>query len=350
MTKLLLCIGVVILPLISIGQIGGRSSYQFLALPTNARVAGLGGENISFRGNDVNSIVFNPASLNKDMHNQVSLNVFNYFAGIKASNLVYANTSPVLGTYGLGLQVIDFGQFSYFDEAGNYQGNFSCREFAATYSQGQQIGNFSLGATIKFAGSYFENYSSYAFLGDLGGQFKHPKKDFTIGLLFKNFGVPLKNYNSLSSTRLPADIQLGASIKPEHMPLRLSLTIHKLYKYDIAYYDPNSKVNVDATGASTNKKPSVLDQLTRHIVIGAEGILSKNVNLRVGYNFLRRADLKSEAGSSGWSGLSLGGMINIKRIRIEYTQVFYHAAGSSGILTLASNLGEWQTKNSTAPF
>ncbi len=343
MNKPLVVFLILLLPVLGLCQIGGKSSYQFLTLPTNARIAGVGGENVSFRDGDVNSLIFNPASLNKQMHNHLSVNYFRYFADIQASNIAYSRTSPVLGTYGLALQFVDFGQFSYFDAAGNYQGNFSCREFAIGYSQGQQIGNFAIGGTVKMAGSYFENYSSYALLGDMGGQFKHPTRDFTIGLLFKNLGIPLKNYQSQSNTRLPTDIQLGASIKPEHMPLRISLTIHKLYRYDIAYYDPNSKINVDATGASTNKKPNVIDQLARHVVIGAEGILSENVQLRFGYNFLRRSELKSESGNSGWSGLSLGAMVNIKRIKLAYTQVFYHAAGSRGILTLESNLSEWQS-------
>ena len=55
-------------------QTGGNTVYNFLNLVPNARIAALGGYAPAVRDHDLNIGLINPALLNKDMHNQLSLN------------------------------------------------------------------------------------------------------------------------------------------------------------------------------------------------------------------------------------------------------------------------------------
>jgi hypothetical protein len=63
-------------------QIGGRSVYQFLNLVTSPRQAALGGKVITIYDNDVNQVHFNPATINAEMDNHLSLNYGSYFGEV----------------------------------------------------------------------------------------------------------------------------------------------------------------------------------------------------------------------------------------------------------------------------
>ena len=119
------------------------------------------------------------------------------------------------------------------------------------------------------------------------------------------------------------------------MPIRFNFTLHHLYKSDISYYDPYNKAYTDQDADFKNTKPSTLEKALRHADIGIEALIAKGFNVRAGYSFMRRQDLKFQSGSSNWAGFSCGAMIKIKKFTAEYTQVFYHSAASKGILSLS---------------
>ena len=53
------------IPLIGNSQIGGQSSFEFVNIPSNPRLTGLGGINVSLADEDINFSFSNPA-LNSD--------------------------------------------------------------------------------------------------------------------------------------------------------------------------------------------------------------------------------------------------------------------------------------------
>ena len=63
-----------LLTISAIGQIGGRSTYAFLNLVNNPRQAALGGKTITNYDYDPIQGLFNPASINPEMDNQLSVN------------------------------------------------------------------------------------------------------------------------------------------------------------------------------------------------------------------------------------------------------------------------------------
>lgn len=321
------------------GQIGGQRSFEFLNVPTNARTAGLGNVNISVKDQDVNLAIQNPALANSEMHNHVSANYILYLADLKYSSLTYAREFDRLGIWTAGLQYMNYGTFDGYDAAGSSTGTFKAGEFALTVGHSHQVGPFALGVNLKFASSSIAGYSANALMVDLGGVFEHPKKDFNVALVFKNLGLVLGDYTSQSNSTLPFDIQIGTSFKPEHMPIRFSVTAYNLYQGDIAYFDPSGD------GEPGKEEPGTVDKIFRHFALGAEILVSKNFNLRTGYNHLIRRELRLQQ-TSGGAGLTFGFVFRVKSFEMAFSRGLYNVAGGANYFTLASNLNSF-FKNKT---
>ena len=63
-------------------QIGGTAVNSVLDIPSSARVAALGGNQIAVYDDDLNLGIYNPALLNKGMANQLTLSYLDWFSDI----------------------------------------------------------------------------------------------------------------------------------------------------------------------------------------------------------------------------------------------------------------------------
>lgn len=322
---------------------GGAGAYQFLNVPINARASGLGGKYVSIQDEDINSFLQNPASLNKEMNQGISVNYLPFFSDIKATSLVYGLPFKENKTIGMGFTFFDYGKMTQTEADGTVTGTFRVNEFALTGGISHSLGNYSIGANLKFAGASLASYSSYAILTDIGGFFNHPEKDWTVGMVFKNLGFAIKNFSQGTGTRMPLEILIGTSYKLENLPFRFTLTAHNIQKPDIVYLDPNKSAQKDLEGNEIKENKSIADQVFRHFIIGGELLLSKNLHIRFAYNPQRRKELRLEE-TSGGAGFSIGGVLKVKRIGFAYTRAFYHPAGASNHLTVTTNLNNFWKK------
>jgi hypothetical protein len=318
-------------------QIGGQQAFSFLNLPGSAKLAGLGGVNVSSRDADGTMLFGNPALLNADMDGRLSLGYVDYLADIKQSTAAYVFNTAHAGRFGVGLSYLNYGRFEQVDAAGNSLGEFSVNEYALSVSDSYTSGSFTVGGTLKLAVSGISGNHSVATLADVGGLFKHPEQDFTVGLVVRNAGYQLKTYDGAGHEPMPLDVQLGTSFKPEHLPFRFSFTAHHLQKLDIVYLDPSQRGQLDASGNATAPRKTLGDKIARHFVVGGELLLSKNLNLRVGYNHLQRRELRLD-NTSGGAGFSFGAMLRISEFQLDYTHAGYHASGSANYFTVSRNL------------
>ena len=337
-------------------QSGSTQSFSYLRRPANARVLGIGGENITVMDKDVSMAIYNPALITSDLHTSFSINYQPYLANINATNIAYGHTFKKLGTLVASLQYMSYGEMDNTDATGQVLGTFSPSEYAFAVGTSRTQGVFSFGGNLKFAGSNISGYSSYALLADLGGTFKHPKKDMSVGMLIKNAGFTFSDYTKSSNSTLPFDVQLGLSYKLEHMPLRVSVTAVKLYKYDIRYDDPNKPLPLDLNGDPIPESNTGFDKIMRqtdivfrHLVFGGEFLMSKNINLRVGYNHMLRREMQVEEIFS-MAGFSFGGMIRIAGFEFAYSRTNYHIAGGLNTLSLSTNfMNTFKKKAVAAP-
>lgn len=315
-------------------QIGGQKSLDFLNLPTNARTAGLGGIIVSATESDGNLFISNPALLDSSMTQHASLNYLSYFADINYGIVTYVKQWPKYGTWGVGFQYLNYGKFDSYDPSGVFLGEFRSSDFALTVGHSHSVGPFTLGANLKWVGSQLSSYQAHGLLFDLGGIYSHPNKELNVGLVFKNFGFLITDYTETSATEVPFDVQLGLTFKPEFMPFRFSLTAYNLAANGNGFLDPAGD------GLLPIKPAQGLDKIFRRLAFGTEVLMSKNVNLRVGYNHLIRQELRLQQASGG-AGFSFGFIIKVKAFEMAYSRALYHVAGGTNYITLTSDLSKF---------
>lgn len=324
-------------------QLGGRRNFEFLQIPGNARLAGVGRVNVSLHQSDPNVLWQNPALIDSSASRKFSFNYIPYFADIKNTNLAYVHDVPKVGTFGAGLQYMSYGNFEQTDPTGQVTGSFRANDFAFNVGYSHRMKHFRMGVNLKFVASQIETYNSTAIAADIGGAFIHPKYDWTIGLVFKNLGVVLSQYNDLTQNRLPFEVQLGTSIKPQHMPFRFSFTLQQMQQFDITYLDPLQDVTFDANGNSIAKEKNFGDNLLRHFVVGGEMFPNKAFSIRLGYNHLINRELR-EQGASRFSGFSYGFRIRVKALEFAFSRASYHAAGGRNFLSLYLDFSQMRKK------
>ncbi|WP_162428617.1 type IX secretion system protein PorQ [Pontibacter pudoricolor] len=327
-------------------QVGGQRGFTHLELPASAKQAALGTINVSAFGHDVNMVAANPALLNAEMDRQLSLSYVGYLADIKQSTIAYAFNHEKLGRWAATINYLNYGDFVQRDATGMEEGNFTINDYTLSLTHARQAEAFTIGATAKFAVSSMAGNKAVGLLADVGGLFKHPERDLTVGLAFKNIGYQVKPFDDGERQAMPFDAQLGASYKPEHMPVRLSVTAHHLYQFDVVYLDPNTKGRLDANGNEIKEEKTTGDKIARHFVVGTEFIFSKNFQLRAGYNHLRRKELRLQ-NKAGSAGFSLGAMLRVRAFELNYSSAFYHPSGAGHYVTISTDTGTLLKRKNT---
>ncbi|MVM36047.1 type IX secretion system protein PorQ [Spirosoma sp. HMF4905] len=332
-------------PVLTIAQpLSGQRIFSFLDLPTHARVAALGGQVATATSPDGSYHLNNPALADSVRDNQLAISLMPYLAAAKYYTLQYGLPiqSKVPGRHSgwaAGLQYLSYGQFTMTDPVGNTIGTFSANDYALSITHARTEGNFTLGATIKAVGSSIEMYSAFGVLADLGGVWRHPKRDLTFGLVAKNVGYLIKNYGSLDAD-LPFDLQAGVTIKPEHAPIRLTLTAHHLQRFDISYNDPNLNIRYDLSGNPIPQTTSVTEKIARHLNVGVELLVHRNVNLLVGYNHQKHQEGKLTTSGAG-AGISFGASVQAKGFQLTYARFTSVPTAGTSQLSLRIDLDRW---------
>lgn len=326
-------------------QTGGQKVFQFLNLTNSARVAALGDDVTSVYDDDANMALNNPSLLKEDMDGFLALNYLNYYAGVNYGYTSYAKHYDSVGTFNLSALYANYGQFQYANEFGELDGGtFSANDVALMLGYGRQYDSlWRIGANLKLIGSFYETYSSYGAAVDLSSTYHNPAKRFTAAFVFRNLGVQFKDYTNNKNQRLPFEAQVGLSHRLLHAPLRFSLSLTNLQKWDLTYFDDTKEPEIDPlTGELIeNKPPSFFNKAMRHVTIGTEVLLSKNFHLRFGYNFRRRQELKVAA-RPFTTGISWGFGFKIKKFRLSYGRSTYHLAGGTNMLTATFNLNDFK--------
>lgn len=308
-------------------QVGGQKSFEFLTVAGPARLAGLGGVNASLADRDLNFFYSNPSLAGDSLAGTASASYQFYVADIGHATFSYAHRFAGVGTMMFGLQHIGYGTIVGYDASGSETGSFASGETALVVGKSHQLGHFRMGANVKAAFSNIAGFRASALAADLGGLFIHPSRDLRIGLSIQNVGFVLTEYSQTSDTSLPFDVQLGMTFKPEHMPVRFSVTAYNLGRRKTVYYD----------AAAGQDEPGALDKVLRRFNFGAELLLHRNVNVLFGYNYRVRQELKLES-VSGTAGISFGFSARIKSFELVFSRGGYVIGNAGYAFTLSSNV------------
>ncbi|MBM6498968.1 MAG: type IX secretion system protein PorQ [Flavobacterium sp.] len=340
MVKKIVCTLLLLTNLISFGQIGGRSVYQFLNLVTSPRQAALGGKTITIYDNDVNQAHFNPATINAEMDNKLALNYGSYFGEVTYGTAAYAYTyDRHLQTFHAGVNYVNYGNFDGYDENGQATSSFTGSEMALSFGYAYNIPftSFYIGANAKLISSTLESYNSFGAAIDIGGLFIDERNDVNWALVIRNIGTQITPYAE-TREKLPLEVLVGVSQLMENVPIRWHLTLENMQQWNIAFSNPN-RAEGSLDGGSTPEKVSVFNNALRHVVVGAELFPDKGFNIRLGYNFRRAEELRILE-QRNFSGISVGIGLKIRKLKFNYSYSRYTLAANTSLFGLTIDFAD----------
>lgn len=324
-------------------QVGGNRTYGFLDLTNSARVASLGGKNITIQDNDLNFIYHNPALLNSQMNQHMILNYVNYFAGINYGFVSYAFHHDKFGPIAGGLHYVNYGRFTGTDPGGQLTGSFRASEYSLNLSLAYSIDStLTAGATFKQIFSFLESYSSYGVAFDFGINYYNRERQLSVSAVMRNLGMQVTPYYKGGDREpIPFEIMAGLTKKLEYAPFRFSVLLHHLENYNL--YTQRSTFS--GISIQEPRKKSVIGRIgaefMSHVIIGAEFVPSQNFFINLGYNYLRRQELKIEEKVST-VGFSWGFGLKIKKFNVSFGRATYHLAGASNHFSISTDLSAFQ--------
>lgn len=322
----------------SFAQIGGKYTYQFLNLVTSPRQAALGGKIVTLYDYDVNQAAFNPATINPEMDNHLSVNYGNYYGEVTYGTANYAYTyDRHVQTFHVGVNYVSYGNFDGYDELGNSTASFSGSEVAVSFGYAYNIPytDIHVGANAKLISSSLETYTSWGGALDLGGIYIDEDNDINIGLSVRNIGSQFTTYAGMYEP-LPMEVIAGISQEVENVPVRWHLTLENLQQWNIAFSNPN-RATEDLDGGVTQEKVSFFNNAMRHVIVGAELFPGRSFNVRAGYNFRRAAELDL-VDKRTFAGISAGFSVRFNKLRFDYSYSRYTIAATTSLFGMTINL------------
>lgn len=340
MIKKIACTFILLSHLTIYAQVGGKSVYQFLNLVTSPRQAALGGKTITIFDSDVNQAHFNPATINPEMDNKLSLNYGSYYGDVTYGTAAYAYTyDRHLQTFHAGVNYVNYGKFDGYDENGQPTASFSGSDIALSFGYAYNIpySNFYVGANAKLISSTLESYNSFGAAVDLGALFIDEPNDVNWALVIRNIGTQITPYAE-TREKLPLEVLIGVSQLMENVPIRWHLTLENMQQWQVAFSNPN-RAQGSLDGGSSAEKISIFNNALRHIVVGAELFPDKGFNIRIGYNFRRAEELRILE-QRNFSGISVGFGLKIRKLKFNYSYSRYTLAANTSLFGLTIDFSD----------
>lgn len=293
-------------------QNGISSAYRFLNIPVSAKAASLGGAPVSLRLADPSHMHINPAFLSEASSGEVAVSFARMLSDVDYAFASTAYHIENIGTFGVGIRFINYGEFDHIDANGNDLGTFRAIDSAIKLAYSRSYAEIlRYGVAVDYIYSSYESYTSTG-VAFSGGLHLSLPDDMTVGLSFFNLGTQLSTYDGVRED-LPFDLRLGVSRKLLYLPLRLHFTAHSLHKW-----------NMDSL--NDTEDPGFVQHLMRHLTIGGEFLFSENFNLRIGYDHFLNNDLKADR-RLDLVGFGFGVGINVRGVGVDIARRSYSEMG-----------------------
>ena len=324
----------------SIAQIGGGSTFSFLNLESSPRINSLGGYAPIVIDDDPNLALFNPSLINASMNSFVSLNYVNYYADINYGSIAFMPKISSKFQILSGIKYVDYGFFEETDEFGNIIGQFNASEYLFSLGSSKVLFNegnnlLNIGLSTKVALSQLYTDFSLAFLIDFSLLYVNSHKRINTSLLVRNFGYQLIKYNNGNLENLPFELLFSISNKLEHMPLRWTLSFQHLENWNLNFENLNQSEEI-----LTEDKANFGEEFMRHIVLGLEFFITKNLNFRLGYNNRTRNEMMI-LDRKAMVGFSYGFSFKLNRFKFNYGRSLNHFSGPVNSLGITTNISSF---------
>ena len=303
---------ILLLSVLTVKAQESQTAYNFLRLPVSAHVAALGGDNTTLIEDDPTLIFHNPALINNVTDRTMNLNLMTYMKGATTASASYMQAAGERGTWGVIGQYMGYGSMKETTASGQQTGEFSAKDIAVGGSFAYALSErFTGGITAKFIASYIGQYNSLAAGVDLGLNYYNAETDLSLSAVARNLGGQLSAHED-DFERMPLDLQVGITKRLLRSPLRLSASLIKLNDWEYGF--------------------------GKHIVIGADLLLSQQFYIAAGYNALRAAEMKIQEGdgsSAHGAGLSIGAGLQLQKLKLNVAYAKYHVSASSLLFNIS---------------
>lgn len=292
-----------------------QTAFNFLRLPVSAHVAALGGENITIAEDDASLLFHNPALITGVSDRSANLNFMTYMEGAVTASASFTRTAGERGSWAAAAQYMSYGSMRETTADNQQTGEFSAKDIAISGAYAYVLANrLTGGITAKLLTSHIGQYNSLAAAVDLGLNYYDEEHEWSISAVVRNLGGQLTAYED-DFERLPLDLQVGISKRLVGSPLRLSASLVRLNDWEYGF--------------------------GRHIVVGADLLLSQQFYLAAGYNPLRASEMKiaeDDGESAHGAGLSLGAGLQLERFKLHVAYSKLHVSASSLIINVTYSL------------
>jgi hypothetical protein len=316
------------------GQIGGLGGFQFLDLPTSARVSALGGTVLSLQDGDPSLAQMNPALLDSASNGQLSVNHSFHLAGIRFGSASFSyQLKEKPWTLGLGMRYINYGEFTRADEFANPQGIFTGQESAIQLSAAHHVQDrLTVGAQLSLVNARYDTYGALGLGLTLAAHYHRPKANAgQWSLVLRNIGGTISHFNDRREPMQTA-LLIAYTKRLEHLPFRYFITLHNIERWDIrtTRIDQSNTLVVGGPADEASAFAKGVDNLFRHFIFGGELSIGakEQVQLRFSYDHQRAKEL-GLTNFRSMSGFNYGFGIRIAAVHIDYGYSRYHLAGGS---------------------
>lgn len=314
----------ILLPFLAAAQ-EGKNAFTILRLPYSSRAAALGGKNISVVDDDITMAIHNPALLANVADKTIDLTFMTYMSDSKIAGAMFNKAFGERSTGAISARYIDYGKFEGYTEDNIYTGTFSAKDIELSLMYSYLLGErWSGGVTGKFIYSKYESMSAITLGVDLGINYFNAESDLSLSLALKNLGGQVKAFEEKHET-MPFDIQFGITKRLAHAPILISATFTDLHRWQ-----PEHFYNADGS------KDNFGELLLKHIILGADILIGKNVDISIGYNYRMAKELST--GGSRLDGITAGAGLHINKVKFGVSYSKLHVSSSSLLFNLSYSL------------
>ena len=207
------------------GDDRGTTGFKGLQMISDARTWGLGRATVALWQNPL-AYSANPATAAGFRRKEVVLSATSYVMDVLpvGGHFIYPAGN---GVWTFAVNALDYGDFDSADGSANVDGTFSAGDFMAHVAWARTFGaGFSGGVSVGWIRSTISDWSASALVLNLGVLWRSPDESTAIGLSATNMGTALSSYiggDHGMKDSVPSALHLGASHRPEHFPIPLTL-------------------------------------------------------------------------------------------------------------------------------
>jgi len=339
MKKYIYTVVLIVTAFVQAGAQQGNGAYDFLNVANSARTMALGGAWVPFAERDLNIAANNPAVISDTLDGGMAISYVNYFSNMNFCTAQYAKSFDKIGSFVGTLQYHNYGKIAETSESGKEEGEFSAADYSVTLGWGRQLTErWSIGANLKLAVMQYDIYTGMALGVDLAALYR-AENGWVYAATVRNIGGELFNTYQADNHTMPLRMQVGVAKKLDHVPFRLMLVYDNVqrWKMDNGVDETSTDLFGEEETNEGNVVKSFVSNFARHMIVGGELYLGRNLTVRGSFNVGRRYEMLVDT-ARGLAGFSIGTGIKVKRFTIDYTCSIQHIGGVANYVSLSSNL------------